>query len=98
MGKKMEQFSLESQSDFHEWKDAIERVLGIGGVEELLSEDEEGMEGAVPDIEGTCVCQWVCLCVRACPGVCVCRDVYACECVCMHTMCVYVLEQVCVHM
>lgn len=42
----MEQFSFDSQSDFRDWKDAIERVLGIGGVEELLSEDEE-LDGAI---------------------------------------------------
>lgn len=48
----MEQFSFDSQADFQDWKDAIEKVLGIGGVEELLSEDEE-LDGG---IEGVCVC------------------------------------------
>lgn len=37
----MEQLSFESGSEFREWKNAIESVLGIGGVEELLSEDED---------------------------------------------------------
>lgn len=46
LGKKMEHFSFESQTEFRDWKDAIERVLGIGGVEELLSEDEE-IDGSV---------------------------------------------------
>ena len=41
MGKKLEHFSFESQTDWKDWKDAIERVLGLGGVEELLSEDED---------------------------------------------------------
>lgn len=41
MGKKLENFSFESQTEWRDWKDAIERVLGLGGVEELLSEDEE---------------------------------------------------------
>lgn len=41
MGKKLEHFSFESQTEWRDWKDAIERVLGLGGVEELLSEDEE---------------------------------------------------------
>ena len=39
-GKKTEQLSVDSP-EFDQWKSALERVLGIGGVEELLSEDEE---------------------------------------------------------
>ena len=73
----MEQFSLESQSDFHEWKDAIERVLGIGGVEELLSEDEEGMDGASAEIEGMCV--RLCICMLH-----MCECVHRCVCACIH--------------
>lgn len=46
MGKKItEQLSFESLTDMKDWKEAIERVLGIGGVEELLSEDEEEIAG-----------------------------------------------------
>lgn len=48
----MEQFSFETLAEFRDWKDAIERVLGIGGVEELLSEDEELEEFEA--IEGRC--------------------------------------------
>ena len=40
LGSKKEQLSFDS-SDFDQWKSALERVLGIGGVEELLSEDED---------------------------------------------------------
>ncbi len=58
LGKKVEQLSLETQSEFKEWKEAIERVLGIGGVEELLSEDEEKTEGAA--IEGMSSALHVC--------------------------------------
>ena len=53
----MEQFSLETQSEFKEWKESIERVLGIGGVEELLSEDEEEMEASPMEPAGmVCAC------------------------------------------
>ena len=75
-GKKMENLSFESQTEFRDWKDAIERVLGIGGVEELLSEDEEEQDA----IAGTkCVCVCVCVCVYVCVRVSVCVSV--CECV-----------------
>ena len=45
MGKKQEYFSFENQADCQSWKSAIEGVLGIGGVEELFSEDEEDANG-----------------------------------------------------
>jgi hypothetical protein len=48
LGSKKEQLSFDS-SDFGQWKSAMEKVLGIGGVEELLSEDEDIED----DIEGT---------------------------------------------
>ena len=62
MGKKSEHLSIESKSEFDQWMAALERVLGIGGVEELLSEDE-GLDEA-PDVGGgVCVCVCVCVCV-----------------------------------
>jgi len=48
LGKKQEQFSFENQGDCQQWKSAIENVFGLGGVEELLSEDEEADENAAP--------------------------------------------------
>ena len=48
MGKKQEHFSFENQEDSQRWKSAIEDVFGLGGVEELLSEDEEADENAEP--------------------------------------------------
>ncbi len=55
LGKKQELFSFESQADCQSWKSAIENALGLGGVEELLSEDEEEGGNAGPGMY-VCIC------------------------------------------
>ena len=52
-GKKSEQMSIESVSECDQWQAALEVVMGISGVEELASEDEE--TGELIE-EGVCVC------------------------------------------
>ena len=47
-GKKSEHISVEAGTEFSRWKQALDRVMGTGEmVGELLSEDEEIMEGII---------------------------------------------------
>ena len=45
-GAKKEHISFESSNEATQWKEHLEQVMGITGVEELYSEDEEEEEGA----------------------------------------------------
>ena len=49
-GGKKEQLSVESSADCDSWHQALEQVMGLSGVEELASEDEN--EGVEPIEEG----------------------------------------------
>ena len=46
IGKKVEHLCFDGEGELKKWRAAMENVLGLGGVEELLSEDENlGMTG-----------------------------------------------------
>ena len=54
-GNKKEHISVESSSELADWRAFLEQVMGIGGVEELASEDEE-IEEEIEEGMSVCLC------------------------------------------